>query len=140
VNRVVVDASALVEYLLNTEAAPAMAATLTRPGTDLHVPALCDIEVVSAFRGAMIRGYLSEARVDEALQDFLALPLFRHGHQAILPRCLELKRALSAYDATYVALAESLAAPLLTGDLRLAQTARRLGVQCLPESELDLLG
>lgn len=63
----------------------------------------------------------------------LALPLLRHGHQALLPRCLGLKHVLSPYDATYVALAEYLEAPLLTGDLRLARAARRLGVRCLPE-------
>ncbi|MFO8175074.1 MAG: type II toxin-antitoxin system VapC family toxin [Longimicrobiales bacterium] len=132
-NRLVVDASALVEYLLGTEASAAMAAFIARRGVDLHIPALCDIEVVSAFRRALIRGLLPEARAHEALQDFLALPLFRHGHQALLPRCLGLKHVLSAYDATYVTLAEHLEAPLLTGDLRLARAARGLGVPCLPE-------
>jgi predicted nucleic acid-binding protein len=133
VSRIVVDASALVEYLLGTEAAAAMAASITRRDVDLHIPALCDIEVASALRRALIRGFLSEARAHEALQDFLALPLLRHGHQALLPRCFGLKHVLSAYDATYVALAEHLEAPLLTGDRPLARAARRLGLRCLPE-------
>jgi predicted nucleic acid-binding protein len=133
VSRIVVDASALAEYLLRSEAAAAMAATITGRDVDLHIPALCDVEVVSALRRALIRGFLSEARAQEALDDFLALPLLRHGHRALLPRCFGLRHVLSPYDATYVALAERLEALLLTGDLRLARAARKLGLRCLPE-------
>jgi predicted nucleic acid-binding protein len=110
-----------------------MAATITRRDADLHIPALCDVEVVSALRRALLRGFLSEARAHEALDDFLALPLLRHGHEALLPRCFERRHVLSPYDATYVALAEHLEAPLLTGDRGLARAARKLGLRCLPE-------
>jgi predicted nucleic acid-binding protein len=61
--------------------------------------------------------------VADAVLDYLDLPLTRHGHLALLPRVLELYENLSAYDATYVALAERLACPLLTADDRLIRAA-----------------
>jgi len=44
----------------------------------------------------------------------------RYPHGYLLPRVWELRHALTAYDAVYVALAEVLDAPLLTRDRRLA--------------------
>lgn len=98
---------------------------------DLHVPALCDAEVAAGLRRALARGALEPERARLALADHLDLPLTRHGHVALLPRILELRASFSAYDATYVALAERLDAALLTGDggLRRAVRARtRLSV------------
>lgn len=48
------------------------------------------------------------------------MPLTRHGHTSLLPRVFELRANFSAYDATYVALAESIGAEILTTDDRLA--------------------
>jgi predicted nucleic acid-binding protein len=56
--------------------------------------------------------------VREAVTDYLDLPLLRHGHQALMARVLELRENFSAYDATYVALAEQLDGALLTSDRR----------------------
>lgn len=50
----------------------------------------------------------------------------------VQPCSLELRDVLSAYDATYVALAEGLRADLITADRRLARGAEALGVSCLP--------
>jgi predicted nucleic acid-binding protein len=86
---------------------------------DLHVPALCDVEVASALRRLWIAEALSERRRDEALSDYVDLPLTRHGHLALLPRVFDLGANLSAYDGVYVALAEALAADLVTVDQRL---------------------
>ena len=52
-------------------------------------------------------------------------PLMRHGHQALLDRVLTLRPNYTAYDATYVALAERLGAVLLTTDAALARAARK---------------
>ncbi len=127
----VADASALVEFLCRTRAAESLDPVLTHPDADLHVPALCDVEVVSALRGVVRRGVVSALRAEEALKDYLDLPLTRHGHQALLHRCLELRDTLSAYDAAYVALAEGLNADLVTADRRLARGAGALGVSCI---------
>jgi predicted nucleic acid-binding protein len=68
---------------------------------------------------------LSSDRRDEAIADYVDLPLSRHGHLALLPRMLELGQNFSAYDAAYVALAEALAAEIVTADDRLGRAVRR---------------
>jgi predicted nucleic acid-binding protein len=88
------------------------------------VPALCDIEVTAGLRRALIRKALSDQRAADAVEDYLDLPLSRHGHQGLLPRILELRANFSASDATYVALAERLGAELLTADDRLGRAVR----------------
>ena len=102
-----------------------MEAVVRASDADLHVPALCDVEVAAGLRRGMLRGALSEERTAEAIEDYLDLPLTRHGHQRLLPRILSLRDNFSAYDATYVALAERLDGELLTADERLARAARR---------------
>lgn len=122
-SRVVVDASALVEALLATERAPRVVAALAAPDVELHVPALCDVEIASALRRGLVAGRLDEERALAALEDLADLPLTRHGHQLLLGRILALRHNLSAYDATYAALAERLDASLLTADRRLVAAA-----------------
>jgi predicted nucleic acid-binding protein len=87
----------------------------------LHVPALCDVEVASSLRRLLLRGILSEERAEEALRDYMDLPLTLHGHQNLLARILSLRNNFSAYDATYVVLAERLGGRLVTGDEGLAR-------------------
>jgi predicted nucleic acid-binding protein len=81
---------------------------------------LCDIEVAAGLRRALLLGLVSEGRADLALGQYRQMPLLRHGHQALLPRVIELRSNFSAYDACYVALAERLGAELLTADRSLA--------------------
>ncbi|MFP3949230.1 MAG: type II toxin-antitoxin system VapC family toxin [Longimicrobiales bacterium] len=121
----VVDASALVEYLLQTERGRRIERHLTHPDADLHVPELCDVEVVSALRGLERRGELDVRRSREGVEDYLALPLLRHRHTAFVPRTFEMRENLSPYDAMYVSLAEGLGAPFLSGDDRLTRAAGR---------------
>jgi predicted nucleic acid-binding protein len=122
-SRLVVDASALVEALLATERAPRVIAAMAAPDVELHVPALCDVEVASALRRGLAAGRLDETRALTALEDLADLPLTRHGPPLLLGRILALRHNLSAYDATYAALAERLDASLLTADRGLAAAA-----------------
>lgn len=122
---IVADASALVEYLLGSERSTRAAEVIEDREVDLHTAGLCDVEVVSALRG-LIRGReIDVARAHEALEDYAELPLSRHGHVPLLVRVLELRDNLSAYDATYVALAEALSAELLTCDAGLRAAVRK---------------
>jgi predicted nucleic acid-binding protein len=113
-----------VEYILRTELAVSLERTVRAPDADLHVPALCDVEVAAGLRRGLLRGALSEERLAQAVEDYLDLPLTRHGHQQLLGRILNLRDNFSAYDATYVALAEQLSGELLTADEGLARAAR----------------
>lgn len=110
------------EYLLRTERSGWIGAAIGNSIHDLHVPALCDVEVTAALRRALLFGALDERRAQEAVEDYLDLPLTRHGHQSLVVRMLELRDNFSAYDATYVALAEVLRGHLLTGDGPLARS------------------
>jgi predicted nucleic acid-binding protein len=83
------------------------------------------VEVASSLRRLLLRGTLTEERAKEALMDYVDLPLTRHGHQSLLGRILRLRDNFSAYDATYIALAERLGAILVTGDESLARGTQR---------------
>jgi predicted nucleic acid-binding protein len=121
---VVADASALIEYLWRTPRAAAVGATIEDVEVTLHVPALCDVEVAAVIRRALLSRRLREERARDAILDYLQLPLTRHDHVGLLTRILQLHANFSAYDATYVALAEQLDADLLTADDGLARAAR----------------
>lgn len=122
---VVADASAMVEYLLRTRRWPSIDETIEAEATDLHIPALCDVEVCAGLRRALTRRRIDQDRAQEALEIYLDLPLTRHGHEALLARIMTLRANFSPYDVTYVALAEALEAPLLTGDRPLARAVGR---------------
>jgi len=121
---IVADASALLEYLLQTDRSGPIRDVLRQTDVDLRVPALCDIEVAAGLRRALLRDLLAVERADQALAHYLLMPLTRHGHQGLLPRVLGLRSNFSAYDACYVALAELLGADLLTADDRLSRAVR----------------
>ncbi len=94
---------------------------LEDPKVDVHVPSLCDVEVASVLRRALLVGSMDETRQIQAVQDYLDLPLTRHGHASLIPEVLRLRENFSAYDATYVVLAHRLGGELLTADVSLAR-------------------
>ena len=117
---IVVDASAMLEVLLRTPAAPAIEERLFEGGETLHAPHLIDLEVVQVLRRYAAAGEISAERAREALDDLAAFRLRRWAHEPLTLRIWDLRQNLTAYDAAYVALAEALSAPLLTRDRRLA--------------------
>jgi predicted nucleic acid-binding protein len=92
-------------------------------GERLTAPELVDLEVVSVWRRQVSAGAMDERRAVLALADLGTLPLRRAPHRPLLARCWELRDNLTMYDAAYVAVAEALGVPLLTGDARLARAA-----------------
>jgi predicted nucleic acid-binding protein len=95
---------------------------------ELVVPHLIDSEVTNALRNLALRKLLTEEQATLALDGFMRLNLTRFPADWLRPRMWMLRHNLSAYDATYVALAEMLSASaLLTTDVRLAQAP---GIQC----------
>jgi predicted nucleic acid-binding protein len=96
------------------------------PDANLHVPALCDVEISAALRRALLAGAIDDGRALEAIEDYLDLSISIHGHRALIHRIVALRGNLSAYDATYVALAEHIDAALLTADRALVRAVRQL--------------
>lgn len=123
---IVVDASVLAPALAD-DGADGDRARLRLRGEQLVAPALVDLEVLSTLRRAVRAGRLDERRSGQALDDLAALPLRRVRHLPLLARAWELRDDLTAYDAAYVALAESLRALLLTADGGIEKAS---GVRC----------
>jgi len=118
---IVLDASALVELILDTSTGQLVADRIADPAEGLHVPHLADIEVVQALRRYVREGEIDADAAETALDDLRALDLQRHAHEPLFERVWELRKNLTAYDAVYVALAEVLNAVLLTCDRGLSQ-------------------
>jgi len=117
----VVDASAILEVLLQSPAASRVESRLFRAGETLHAPHLLDLEIAQVLRRYAAWKQLSESRAREAIQGLTDFPLTRYPHLVLLPRIWALRADLSAYDAAYVALAEALNAPLVTRDARMGK-------------------
>ena len=118
---IVLDASVVVELLLGTQAAGAVAARIRREAP-WHAPAVLDLEVANVIRRLCAIRQTSHERGSRAIGDLGALPVRRYPHTPLLDRIWQLRSNLTAYDAAYIALAEALRAPLLTRDRRLART------------------
>ena len=113
---IVLDASAAVLALLSDGDARRSLANET-----VAVPHLADSEVAQAVRAQVLRGRVSADDAGAALAGWARLGVRRCGVVGLLARIWELRDNLTAYDATYVALAEGLRCELVTADARLAQ-------------------
>lgn len=113
---IVLDASAAVLALFNDGDARRSLAT-----ESVAVPHLADSEVANAVRANVLRGEIGSEDAGVALARWARLGLRRFAAVGLLPRVWELRENLSAYDATYVALAEALGCELVTADARLAR-------------------
>jgi predicted nucleic acid-binding protein len=113
---IVVDASAAVAALLN--AGPARTALSDEA---VHAPHLVDSEVAQALRRLVLRGSLGADDGWAALDSWRRLGIARHPVGGLLDRVWELRENVSAYDASYLALAEALGCSLLTADARLGR-------------------
>jgi predicted nucleic acid-binding protein len=114
----VVDCSLVLYALSEAEGDEILRQRLSEPRA-LNAPHLIDFEVSNALRGLTLGGKLTEARADAIRADFADLHIERMPGQVLAGRVWELRHNYTAYDAAYIALAELLACPLLTGDAKL---------------------
>ena len=120
---IVLDASAAVDWLLQTPSGQLIENRIYTRSETLHAPYLIDLEVTQVLRRLAREGTVSAQRANEALDDLMDLRLTRYPHLSFLPRIWQLRHNLSAYDAAYIALAEKLGAALVTRDSRLASAS-----------------
>jgi predicted nucleic acid-binding protein len=118
----VLDASLLIEILVATPLGVRQADRVLNSDDSLHAPHLLDVEVLQVVRRLTQSGGLDRERAAYAVNALAQLPLTRHGHTAYIARIWELRTAMTAYDAAYIALAEGLSAVLFTCDGRLARS------------------
>jgi predicted nucleic acid-binding protein len=120
---IVLDASATVDWLLQTPAGQRIESRIYSRTETLHAPQLLDLEVTQVLRRLVLQSILPPNRADEAVRDLMDLRLNRYPHLVLLARIWQLRHNFSAYDAAYIVLAEELRAPLVTRDSRLASTS-----------------
>jgi predicted nucleic acid-binding protein len=120
---IVLDASAAVDWLLQTSAGRRIENRIYSRNETLHAPHLLDLEVTQVLRRLALQTVVSVHRADEAVRDLLDLRITRYPHLLLLPRIWQLRHNVSAYDAAYIVLAEKLGAALVTRDARLASAS-----------------
>jgi predicted nucleic acid-binding protein len=114
---IVLDASAAIELLINSERGAAVREAV---GSDhMHAPHLLDIEVAQVLRRFRLADVLTDDDMALAIEDLIQLRIRRHAHLPLLPRIRELCANATAYDACYLALAEDLGATLVTCDKKM---------------------
>jgi predicted nucleic acid-binding protein len=125
---IVLDASAAIDWLLQTTAGQRIEKRIYSRNESLAAPHLLDLEVTQVFRRLVRDAAISARRAEEAIDDLIDLQIARYPHYLFLQRIWQLRHNLSAYDAMYVGLAESLRATLITRDQRLGSASGHAAV------------
>lgn len=116
---IVVDASAMAASLLDAGEVGEWCRDELRT-YDLVAPEIMFLEVANVIRRAELAGHLKSESAHAAFLDLSDTPVQYWEHSVLGGRIWELRRAVTAYDASYVAVAEAIDAPLMTLDARLA--------------------
>jgi len=136
-NRFVLDCSVSAAWCLSDENSEAAEKILDRlAGEEAVVPPLWIAEMANVLVMAERRGRITPADASRAVELVLSLPIqieFTDLRTLNASRLLAREYELSAYDASYLELAQRAGLPLATMDRTLAMAARRCGVPVLPE-------
>ncbi len=115
---IVVDASAIVDFVLDVKS------VVTALGLHmLRAPVTIDAEVLHGLRRKWLNDAVTDDEAEIALALFRQIEIHRHPVQSFVERMWALRNNVTAYDAGYVALAESLSLPLVTRDRRLSRAS-----------------
>jgi predicted nucleic acid-binding protein len=124
---IVIDASVLANAVGDDGGDGEVARDCLTAAGDVSAPDLVDVETVAVLRKRWLAEAITARRFRAAIDDLLMLPIARFPVAPLMIRAYELRANVTAYDASYVALAEGLACPLVTADTRLA---RAPGIRC----------
>jgi predicted nucleic acid-binding protein len=117
---IVLDASAMVDWLLQTPSGQRIEQRIYARNETLHSVHLLDVEFTQVLRRLVRERTLIPTRAEEAMEDLMALRITRYAPVLLLSRIWQLRNNMTVYDAAYVALAEELKAPLITRDQKIA--------------------
>ncbi|MDX2180257.1 MAG: type II toxin-antitoxin system VapC family toxin [Bryobacteraceae bacterium] len=115
----VVDCSVLADAIRQTKGGGLVAARIFRRGETLCAPHLLDVELVHTLRRWQMQGRMTLDEGIDAIRTLKSLPIRRFSHEFLLDRIWELRHNYTAYDATYISLAEALDATFVTRDAAL---------------------
>ncbi len=127
---IVVDASVLANIIADDTNTGHLARTRLARAGQAYAPDLADVETVAVLRRRWLNSDLTDTRFRDAIDDLLALPITRLPVGPLMIRAFELRANVTAYDACYIALAETLDCPLITADQRLSTAP---GTHCVIE-------
>lgn len=125
---IVVDASAAVEFLLNSRLGQQVAQQLLDNSSSVCAPYLLQNEVISVLRGQVLGRVISSERAQLALDTFVDFPITYFPALPFYNQIWARRDQVSAYDGAYVALAQSLGCQLVTCDRRLAKAVPELSI------------
>lgn len=118
----VVDSSAVVAALVDGGSDGVWAESLLA-SEPLAAPHLMPVEVANILRRAVLAGDITDDVASMAHAELTQLRVELFPYELFAERVWELRGDITAYDAWYVALAETLAARLVTLDARLARAS-----------------
>lgn len=118
----VVDASTVVAALVDAGPAGAWAESMLASGP-LAAPHLMPVEAANILRRSSLAGDISPGIASLAHADLASLRIELFPYRPFATRVWELRSNVTAYDACYVALAESLGVRLATLDVRLSRAS-----------------
>ena len=119
---IVIDASAVVEVLLDTDLGRRIEQRVWGDAAEMaNAPHLLDTEVLQVLSRLVRSRRLAAEHANHLVGDLVDLDLRRHGHSDLLERAFEMRDSVTAYDAMYLALAEALGGVLLTCDAKLGK-------------------
>jgi predicted nucleic acid-binding protein len=121
----VFDASALLPLIVNRPDQRRAIELAVR--ADILVPHVADAEVLTSLRNLWLSGQIDQVHLMTAAAELEAMPVPRFGMLGLHQRVLQLRSHLSTFDATYIALAESLELELVTYDRAQAEAP---GIRC----------
>lgn len=119
---IVIDASAVVEMCLGTSLGKNISRNILDCDEDLVAPELLPLEVMHALRRRRNLKLLKDIEATEAFKLFCLMPIQHLSHAELVQRVWQLRDNMTAYDATYVALAEKLSAPIWACDSKYQNT------------------